>query len=224
MNEIPKAQKLVKEKFVYRITILLLAIWIIFLYQKNNTFKGNIENDQPPPKKDVGREDETKVPPKPLVQDVINEDSESEDKEKALIAEILTNSFKESKKLNTTKPKEPAPDNQITNSVQNEKVTELEELIQICRSLREEGKTLQSLKKLREAKLSYPNESKLLWELHLTYEVMSLHQKSEDELNNIMSLGKEVAKDHWEIAKLKLTEQPAMGTSKNNRTLFLEQS
>ena len=47
----PKAQKLVKEKFVYRITILLLAIWIIFLYQKNNTFKGNIENDQPPPKK-----------------------------------------------------------------------------------------------------------------------------------------------------------------------------
>ena len=102
----PKAQKLVKEKFVYRITILLLAIWIIFLYQKNNTFKGNIENDQPPPKKDVGREDETKVPPKPLVQDVINEDSESEDKEKALIAEILTNSFKESKKLNTTKPKE----------------------------------------------------------------------------------------------------------------------
>ncbi|MEC7637554.1 MAG: hypothetical protein VX848_01085, partial [Verrucomicrobiota bacterium] len=67
----PKAQKLVKEKFVYRITILLLAIWIIFLYQKNNTFKGNIENDQPPPKKDVSREDETKVPPKPLVQDVI---------------------------------------------------------------------------------------------------------------------------------------------------------
>ena len=81
---------------------------------------------------------------------MINEDSESEDREKALIAEILTNSFKESKKLNTTKPKEPAPDNQITNSVQNEKVTELEELIQICRSLREEGKTLQSLKKLRE--------------------------------------------------------------------------
>ena len=121
----PKAQKLVKEKFVYRITILLLAIWIIFLYQKNNTFKGNIENDQPPPKKDVGREDETKVPPKPLVQDVINQDSESEDKEKALIAEILTNSFKESKKLNTTKPKESAPDNQITNSIQNEKVTEL---------------------------------------------------------------------------------------------------
>ena len=93
----------------------------------------------------------------------------------------------------------------------------MEELIQICRSLREEGKTLQSLKKLREAKLSYPNESKLLWELHLTYEVMSLHQKSEDELNNIMSLGKEVAKDHWEIAKLKLTEQPAMGTSKKQQ-------
>ena len=217
----PKAQKLVKEKFVYRITILLLAIWIIFLYQKNNTFKGNIENDQPPPKKDVGREDETKVPPKPLVQDVINEDSESEDKEKALIAEILTNSFKESKKLNTTKPKEPAPDNQITNSVQNEKVTELEELIQICRSLREEGKTLQSLKKLREAKLSYPNESKLLWELHLTYEVMSLHQKSDDELNKIMSLGKEVAKDHWEIAKLKLTEQPAKGTSKKQQNFLI---
>ena len=93
----------------------------------------------------------------------------------------------------------------------------MEELIQICRSLREEGKTLQSLKKLREAKLSYPNESKLLWELHLTYEVMSLHQKSEDELNKIMSLGKEVAKDHWEIAKLKLTEQPAMGTSKKQQ-------
>ena len=139
-----------------------------------------------------------------------------------MIAEILTNSFKESKKLNTIKPKEPAPDNQITNSVQNEKVTELEELIQICRSLREEGKTLQSLKKLREAKLSYPNESKLLWELHLTYEDV-IAPKSEDELNNIMSLGKEVAKDHWEIAK-KLTEQPAKGTSKNNRTLFLEQS
>ena len=213
----PKAEKLVKEKFVYRITILLLAIWIILLYQKNNTFKGNIENDQPPPKKDVVLEDETKVPPKPLVQDVINEDSESEDKEKALIAEILTNSFKESKKLNTTKPKEPAPDNQITNSVQNENVTELEELIQICRSLREEGKTLQSLKKLREAKLSYPDASKLLWELHLTYEVMSLHQKSEDELKKIISLGKEVAKDHWEIAKLKLTEQPVVSNSKKEQ-------
>ena len=148
---------------------------------------------------------------------MINEDSESEDKEKALIAEILTNSFKESKKLNTTKPKEPAPDNQITNSIENEKVTELEELIQICRSLREEGKTLQSLKKLREAKLSYPDASKLLWELHLTYEVMSLHQKSEDELKKIISLGKEVAKDHWEIAKLKLTEQPVVSNSKKEQ-------
>ena len=90
----------------------------------------------------------------------------------------------------------------------------------MCKSLREEGKTLQSLKKLRDAKLLFPNKPRLLWELHLTYEVMALHQKSQDELNNIIGIGKELGKDYWEIAKLKLTKPQNINTSERKQNFI----
>ena len=218
--EFLKLKKIINEKFVSRITILLLGVWIIIISQNKNLPNKNNKNIKTPK---ITKEiiiEEKNITPKKSDQDLKNEDSNSEQEEQALIAEMLTNAFKDSKKIDNQKTKVSTPENEDDYSVENEKDTELEEIIEVCKSLREEGKTLQSLKKLRDAKLLFPNKPRLLWELHLTYEVMALHQKSQNELNNIIGIGKELGKDYWEIAKLKLTKNQNINTSERKQNFI----
>ena len=215
--EFLKLKKLINEKFVSRITILLLGVWIIIISQNKNLPNRNNKNIKTPK---ITKEiiiEEKNIKPKKLDQNLKNEDSNSEKEEKALIAEMLTNAFKDSKKIDNQKAKISAPEKEDAYSVENEKNSKLEEIIEVCKSLREEGNTFESLKKLRDTKLVFSNQPRLLWELHLTYEVMALHQKSINELNNIISMGKEVGKDYWEIAKLKLTENQNINTSERKQ-------
>ena len=72
---------------------------------------------------------------------MINEDSNSEQEEQALIAEMLTNAFKDSKKIDNQKTKVSTPENEDDYSVENEKDTELEEIIVSTNSNRKESIT-----------------------------------------------------------------------------------
>ena len=103
--EFLKLKKIINEKFVSRITILILGVWIIIISQNKNLPNKNNKNIKTPKiTKEIVIE-EKNITPKISDQDLKNEDSNSEQEEQALIAEMLTNAFKDSKKKTTKKLK-----------------------------------------------------------------------------------------------------------------------
>jgi len=198
-----KIRELVLDNFVYKTTILLLGFWVIILANKERPILKNAEG---PPKtiniEPLKNSKENFVPEKEI-QEQGNKSLSTEEKERELISDVLTNSFKKSKKKNSNIIIE-EPIIQNPTKVVDEEATKLLEIIEIGRTLREKGKTLESLKTFREATTLFPNKLILMWELHLTYEAMSLHEKSRNELNNILAIGKSERGEYWEMAKLKV--------------------
>ena len=217
-----KIRALVLDNFVYKTTILLLGLWVIILANKKRPI---LKNTDGPPKtiiiEPIKNSKETFNPEKEI-QEQGNKSLSTEEKERELISKVLTNSFKESKKKNSkTIIEEPIIQN--STKIVDEEENKLLEVIEIGRTLRENGKTLESLKAFREAKTLFPNKLILMWELHLTYEVMSLHEKSRNELNNILAIGKGERGEYWEMAKLKVMVDGGRKIQKIGQRLLFEQ-
>ena len=119
--EFLKLKKLINEKFVSRITILLLGVWIIIISQNKNLPNRNNKNIKTPK---ITKEiiiEEKNIKPKKLDQNLKNEDSNSEKEEKALITEMLTNAFKDSKKIDNQKAKISAPEKENDYSIETKR-------------------------------------------------------------------------------------------------------
>ena len=212
-----KIKELIFDKFVYKATILLLGIWVITLLNEETTL---LESAKTPLKNTtigLPKNSDENLNPKKIIQEPIQDLLSLEEKE--LISEVLTNSFKESKEANSDNLiKE--PETSKPSELLNEEENKLLEIIETGKALRDKGKTLESLKTFREATFLFPKKSILIWELHLTYELMSLHEKSRGELDKIISMGKAEGGEYWEMSKLKMLED-GVDEKEKSRQKFL---
>ena len=209
-----KIKELIFDKFIYKTTILLLGIWVITLL---NEEKNLVESAEKPLKNTTIHLLENSDKPlnsEKIIQEPIEDLLSAEEKE--LISKVLTNSFKESKEVNSnniiTEPEISKPSEFL-----NEEENKLLEIVEIGKALRDKGKTLESLKTFREATFLFPKKSILIWELHLTYELMSLSEKSRGELDKIIAIGKAEGGEYWEMSKLKMLEDEVDGKEKSGQ-------
>ena len=105
------------------------------------------------------------------------------------------------------------PNDEFIVSEEDQKILEK---IEIGVALRKKGETLESLRKLREAKEIAPQNPRIMWELYLTYESMALEKKAADELTKIINLGEDKGGEYYQIIKLKTGPSIESGTGKKS--------
>ncbi|MEE2808815.1 MAG: hypothetical protein VYB73_05835 [Verrucomicrobiota bacterium] len=217
-----KKKKVLMHNFGYKIIILILTGTMLTLWLRGNIQIGSQSNyDQKSSKK----EPTTTPPPldKTEIENntvIIKEDIPAKEVTAADSAPAPPNpatTEKPEKSIPSSEPKtrevSAIPNDEFIVSEQDRKILEI---IEIGSALRKKGETLESLRKLREAKKNAPQNPRIMWELYLTYESMSLQQKAGDELKNIMDLGEDKGGEYYQIIKLKT--DPNSGSGKKNKS------
>lgn len=217
-----KKKKVLMPNFGYKITILILigtmlTLWLMGNIQISPQFNFNQEVSQndpataPPSVSKIETETNREFPKKNITDQQ---------------AVVTTPTPPTPVPVPTKLPKELLPSSEpeasdepiITNDnfTISEQDQEILEIIEIGSALRKKGETLESLKKLRKAEEDSPQNPRVMWELYLTYESMSLKQKAEDELTKIMELGEDRGGEYYQIIKLKKDSDGGSETRKKS--------
>ncbi len=214
-------KKVLMPNFGYKITILILLGTMLTLW-----LRGNI---QIAPQSTLNQGFSEKEPTPTSVNKTKTEKSTEASKENN-ISQIVLGTTPTHPDQVPTKPSEIAsspsePETPKEPIITNDNFTiseqdqEVLEIIEIGVALRKKGETLKSLRKLREAKEISPQNPRVMWELYLTYESMSLLQKAENELTKIMNLGEDRGGEYYQIIKLKKSSD-GRSDKKKDSTIF----
>ena len=205
----PQKKKVLMHNFGYKIIILLLSGTMFTLWLRGNiqlgsqsdydqkiSSKDSTNASTPPdkseiekntaiikeniPAKEVTNIDSDPVPPNPVLSETPEESTPSSEAKTQESPTIHNDDF-----------------------IVSEQDRKILEIIEIGVALRKKGETLESLRKLREAKEIAPQNPRIMWELYLTYESMALEQKAADELKKIINLGEDNGGEYYQIIKLK---------------------
>jgi len=202
-----KKKKVLMPNFGYKVIILILTGTLLTLW-----FRGNIQIGTESNLNQVFSKKEP-TPAQPSLNEKETEKNTKVIKEKTPVqgaietAPILLDPVPTKSPVKLPSPPKPESRKRpiITNPefIISEKDQKILEIIEIGVALRKKGETLESLRKLRKAKEIAPQNPRVMWELYLTYESMSLQQKAKDELSKIVDLGEDRGGEYYQIIKLK---------------------